>query len=195
MKTKIFWTICICIIIATGIFVGIYLYNRRNENKEGNMNNADTTSDVADEGVEAIDVLEIANQSDKTTPNTLMIYKIYYTKCKHYINEYKNIDISSVNLTKEEIQERNREWKIEEFSSSQIILEKEEIGFCNEHFKLKLIDERIVIFIIDEIGNETEYEITEITSEYMTEEDILKLKEGILVYGRENLTSVLEDYE
>lgn len=195
MKTKVFWTICICIIITTGIFVGIYLYNRRNENKEGNISNVNTTSDVADEGVEAIDVLEITNQVEKTTPNTLMIYKTYYTKCKHYINEYKNIDISSVNLTKEEIQERNREWKIEEFSSNQIVLEKEEIGFCNEHFKLKLIDEKIVIFIIDEMGNETEYEITEITSEYMTEEDILKLKEGIVIYGRENLTSVLEDYE
>ena len=29
----------------------------------------------------------------------------------------------------------------------------------------------------------------------LTEEDILRLKEGITVYGKENLSSVLEDYE
>ena len=33
------------------------------------------------------------------------------------------------------------------------------------------------------------------SNEYLTNEDILKLTEGIVVYGKENLSSVLEDYE
>ena len=44
----------------------------------------------------------------------------------HYMNEvYKDIDISDVNLTEDEIQNKNREWTINEFSSEQVIFEKE----------------------------------------------------------------------
>lgn len=191
LKRKWLWIIGIFIIIASGILVDVYLHN----NKATNTNNTNLSADMADEGVEAIDVLEITNQKKKTTPNTLIIYKTYYTKCNHYINEYKDIDISAVNLDENEIRERNKEWRLKEFTPEQIILEREEEKFCNQHYKLKLVDTNIVIFIIDENGNETEYEKTEIASEYLTQEDILRLNDGIIVYGKENLTSVLEDYE
>lgn len=191
---KVFVGICILIIIVLAIFVGLYLYDMNNVNKE-NINNNVTEVNTREENIEITEALEIANQEEKTTPNTLIIYRTYYTKCKHYINEYKDIDISSVNLTEEEIKDKNRDWRIKEFSAEQIVLEKEEEAFCNQHFKLKLIDGNVIIFIIDENGNEAEYQKTEITSEYLTNEDILKLTEGIVVYGKENLSSVLEDYE
>ena len=191
---KVFVGICILIIIVLAIFAGLYLYDMNNVNKE-NINNNVTEVNTREENIEITEALEIANQEEKTTPNTLIIYRTYYTKCKHYINEYKDIDISSVNLTEEEIKDKNRDWRIKEFSAEQIVLEKEEEAFCNQHFKLKLIDGNVIIFIIDENGNEAEYQKTEITSEYLTNEDILKLTEGIVVYGKENLSSVLEDYE
>ena len=194
MGRKVFVGICILIIIVLAIFVGLYLYDMNNVNKE-NINNNVTEVNTREENIEITEALEIANQEEKTTPNTLIIYRTYYTKCKHYINEYKDIDISSVNLTEEEIKDKNRDWRIKEFSAEQIVLEKEEEAFCNQHFKLKLIDGNVIIFIIDENGNEAEYQKTEITSEYLTNEDILKLTEGIVVYGKENLSSVLEDYE
>lgn len=191
---KVFVGICIVIIIVLAIFAGLYLYDINNVNQE-NINNNVTEVNTGEENIEITEALEIANQEEKTTPNTLMIYRTYYTKCKHYINEYKDIDISSVNLTKEEIKDKNRDWRIKEFSAEQIVLEKEEEAFCNQHFKLKLVDGNVIIFIINENNNEAEYQKTEITSEYLTNEDILKLTEGIVVYGKENLSSVLEDYE
>lgn len=194
MGRKVFVGICIVIIIVLAIFAGLYLYDINNVYQE-NINNNITEVNTEEENIEITEGLEIANQEEKTTPNTLMIYRTYYTKCKHYINEYKDIDISSVNLTEEEIKDKNRDWRIKEFSAEQIVLEKEEEAFCNQHFKLKLIDGNVIIFIIDENGNEAEYQKTEITSEYLTNEDILKLTEGIVVYGKENLSSVLEDYE
>ena len=39
------------------------------------------------------------------------------------------------------------------------------------------------------------YEQTGITTEYLTEEDILKLTTGIIIFGKENLTSTIEYYE
>ena len=122
---KVFVGICILIIIVLAIFAGLYLYDMNNVNKE-NINNNVTEVNTREENIEITEALEIANQEEKTTPNTLIIYRTYYTKCKHYINEYKDIDISSVNLTEEEIKDKNRDWRIKEFSAEQIVLEKEE---------------------------------------------------------------------
>lgn len=193
MKRKGFVGICILIIVL-GIFVGVYLYNLNNLNKANITNDVTQVNDEKND-IKITNTLEIVTKEEKTTPNTLMIYKIYYTKCNHFINEYKDIDISAVNLNKQEIKEINKEWTITEFSPEQIVLEKQENDFCKEHFKLKIENNIIKIFSLDEKNNETLYEETNITTEYLTDEDILRLKEGILVYGKENLTSVLEDYE
>ena len=61
--------------------------------------------------------------------------------------------------------------------------------------KIKLENNAIVIYSIDEYGVESEYEHTGITTEYLTDEDILKLTSGIYIYGKENLTNTIEDYE
>lgn len=186
--------IIIIFVIVLGIIVGIYLYNSNNLVKEDFKNtNTEVISD--NNYIEEKNIIEISNIEEKTSPNTLLIYKTYYTKCSHYINEYKDIDISLVNLTEKEFKNYIREWKIEKFSPEQIILTREVEDFCGEHFKLKLVNGKIIIYIINENEVETEYEETEITEEFLTKEDVLKLKEGIIVYGKENLTNTIEDYE
>ena len=195
MWKKVLLFIGIIIIVAIGITVGINLYSNNKDIEQQNTINNKIENKNNNEIYNISNTIATSNKEEKTTPNTLMIYKTYYTKCNHYINEYKDIDISDVNLTEDEIQNKNREWTINEFSSEQVIFEKESEEFCNQHYKLKLIDNRIVIFNISEDGEEKEYKRTEISSEYLTQEDLLRLKEGITVYGKENLTSVLEDYE
>ena len=192
---NIFLTIIIIIaVVASGVAVGIYLYNTNNTVKD-NFNNESIEITTQENYIEEENIIEILNKEEKTTPNTLLIFKTYYTDCKHYINEYKIIDGDLVNLTENEFLNLNKNWKIEDFSPEQIKLYKEVEGFCNEHYKLKLIDGKLIIYRIDEQGEETEYEVTDITEDYLTTEDILKLKEGIFVYGKENLSSTLEDYE
>ena len=195
MWKKVLLFIGIIIIVAIGITVGINLYSNNKDIGQQNTINNKIKNENNNEIYNISNTIATSNKEEKTTPNTLMIYKTYYTKCNHYINEYKDIDISDVNLTEDEIQNKNREWTINEFSSEQVIFEKESEEFCNQHYKLKLIDNRIVIFNISEDGEEKEYKRTEISSEYLTQEDLLRLKEEITVYGKENLTSVLEDYE
>ena len=165
--------------------------NTVNESFESNI----TEVDIDSSNIEKQNIIEISNKEEKTTPNTLLIYKTYYTKCNHYINEYKSIEVNQVNLNKKELQELNRMWKIEEFGEEQVIFSKEIDEFCGEHYKLKLVAGILSIYIIDKQGNETEYEKTDITEEYLTNEDILKLKQGIIIYGKENLSSTIEDYE
>lgn len=195
LRKAFVWIIVVIVAIALGIGIGMYM--NREKLQRNNSNNVVYDNLVTDNLVEnGIEISEAsAIEEEKTTPNTLMIYKTYYTKCQHYINEYQNIDASDVNLNQEDLQEKYREWSVTSFEAGQVVLEREENDFCNEHYRLKLEDGKIVIYQLDEDENETEYEQTEIASEYLTEEDILKLKEGITVYGKENLMAVLEDYE
>ena len=195
MNKKIDITISIISIILLGIVFGYIIYDndapKTNENKilyNDNIMEVENNQNINS-------AIQTSVEEERTTPNTLIIYKIYYTKCKHYITTYEDADVSLVNLTEKEFKERTREWRIDKFSNEEIELSKEEEAFCNEHYKLKLENNVIVIYQIDEEGIETEYEQTGITTEYLTNEDILKLTTGIEVYGKENLSNTIEDYE
>lgn len=193
MNKKIAITISIISIILLGIMFGYIMYDNEpavNENKMLNNENV-----LAIENKQEISAVQTSVEEERTTPNTLIIYKTYYTVCKHYIQRYEDIDVSLVNLTEKEFKEKNRGWSIDKFSVEEIELSKEEEAFCNEHYKLKLENNVIVIYKIDEAGTEIEYEQTGITTEYLTNEDILKLTTGIEVYGKEDLSNTMEDYE
>lgn len=189
---KTVWIIIIILIIIFGILVGVRIFKNKND-----VNNAIINNNIIkqEENIEISLVETSADEKERTTPNTLIIYKTYYTKCKHYIQKYEDIDASLVNCTEDELKEKCKGWRIDKFSSKEVEMSKEEEKFCNEHYKLKLENSAIVIYNVDENGVETEYEQTGITTEYLTEEDILKLTIGIYVYGKENLTSTIEDYE
>lgn len=192
MKKTIIVLICIFFISMLGTF----LFIRMNNNADENYDNFIILEDInQEENIMISNSIEISEQEEKTTPNTLIIYKTYYTKCRHFVQDYEDIDILLVNLTEEEFNEKCKNWDVEEFSSEEIVLSQEKEEFCNEHYKLKLENNSIVIYNIDENGIETVYEYTGITTEYLTEEDILKLIAGIYVCGKENLTSTIEDYE
>ena len=194
MKKTIIILICIFFVVALGVYCGIVMYGRDNKNA---YNQEFSNNMIIQERNIKLQSIETSNsENEKTTPNTLMIYKTYYTKCNHYVREYKDIDISLVNFTEDELKEKfKNKWDIDKFSSEEIELSKEVEEFCNEHYKIKLENSTIVIYTIDENGIETEYEHTGITTEYLTAEDILKLTQGIFVYGKENLSSTIEDYE
>jgi hypothetical protein len=180
------------VIIGFGIFVGFKI----SEGGEEQYNKAFNNNMIVEQQNIEISTQQVSTvEEEKTTPNTLIIYKIYYTKCKHYIHRYEDIDASLVNLTEKEFKEKCKKWNIDKFSIEEIELSKEEECFCNEHYKLKLENNAIVIYSVDENGRETEYEQTGVTIEYLTQQDILQLTTGILIYGKENLNSTIEDYE
>lgn len=194
MNKKIAITISIVSIILLGIMFGYIISDNDTPIVDENIMRYNENVLALEEN-ENILLIETSVEEERTTPNTLIIYKTYYTKCKHYIKRYEDIDVSLVNLTEKEFKEKTRGWNIEKFSSEEVELSKEEEAFCNEHYKLKLENNVIVIYKIDEVGVETEYEQTGITTEYLTKEDILKLTTGIEVYGKENLSNTMEDYE
>lgn len=62
-------------------------------------------------------------------------------------------------------------------------------------FLLKGDDGKITVYKVNENGEEEVYEKTEISVEYLSEIDKIKIMEGIKVNGIEELNQLLEDFE
>lgn len=133
---------------------------------------------------------------EKISANSQLILKKYFKQCDHTINEYVEMPQELVNLTKEEVQNKYTDWKVIGFEPNKVTLYKEFDDMCGEHFKLRVEEGKIVIYQLDKEGNESIYEKTNISSEYLTKTDLISIENGGLdVYGKEELNKLIEDFE
>ena len=192
-KYAIFFVIITVMVI--GFFTGSYLYKiNKIETKNNAINEGELIEDectfIADK-----DLITTNAESKKTSPNCKIILKVYYKKCGHLVEEKKKIEEAEVNFTEQELKERFPDWEIQKFTSSEIILYKEVNSFCNEHYLIKEKDGSIAVFSLDEDNNEKLEEITNISTNYLEEEDLEKLKSGIYINSKKELNKALEDFE
>lgn len=189
--------IAFIVIFIIAIFVGKYLYSSdaKEENMVKNEEKNNSIINQVDYSVKNDITINIDSEEEKISPNATLILKKHYKECGHTIKEYAEIPEEFVNLTKSEIEKEYSQWEVEKFTPLDIILIKEEEGFCNEHYILKEEQGVIAVYKVDKQGEETLYETTGISVEYLTESDKLELKDGIKVYGKEELNSMLENYE
>lgn len=139
--------------------------------------------------------IETVNKEEKVLPTTSFAIKKVFDKCGHFKFSYTELPIEIINLNKEEVAEVYKDWKVEEFSEKEVVLSKKIDGLCDEHFIIKLDNGFVKIYNKLDENNLSLYEETEISKEYLTEEDIQKLEIGILVYGKGKINSVIEDFE
>ena len=57
------------------------------------------------------------------------------------------------------------------------------------------VDGKVVVNLLNENGEEKEFEKTDISIEYLTDTDKIDIENGLKVYGKENLSQIIEDYE
>ncbi len=65
----------------------------------------------------------------------------------------------------------------------------------NKHYILKQKDGNICVYYINEKNEEILYKVTDISTEYLSKQDVESLEEGIDVYGIQNLNQLIEDFE
>ncbi len=142
---------------------------------------------------------EVSSKEEKVGTNTEVILRTNYSLCGH--TEQEQADKSYVvNLTKDELLDVYPDWRIITFSEDDVELEKDVDGICGEHYLVTEENGLIVVYKrkIDtengQIGKE-EYMTTDISVEYLPEEDLNNLIEGEEIYSREALNKFLEDYE
>ena len=153
------------------------------------------TEEYKEEQMANQNTAEVSSTEEKVAANAILILKKYYTKCDHTINEYVELPKELVNLTKEQVQEKYSDWEVIGFEKGKITLYKEFDDVCGEHFKLKIEDGKVVVYTVNNDGTETLYEKTNISSEYLTETDLLNMQDGLEIYGKEELNQVIEDFE
>ncbi len=137
----------------------------------------------------------VAEEKTKITPNTILTLKKYYKDCGHTIKDSAEVPDEMVNLTEQEVIDKYPSWKLDEFSKDEVILTREMESFCGEHYLLKEEEGKVLIYTVDGDGNKELLETTEIAFEYVPETDKIILKNGIYVYGKEELNKIREDFE
>lgn len=199
-------TIISIVVILVAVFVGVVVYNKQEKDQGVNQieNKTEISEEIIDECTEEWEEMNNSNKEDieantqdqiKLSPNCSFIFKTHYKNCGHVSNKYINIPQNLVNNTKEEVQQKYPDWKIETFESNQVVLLKDQEGECGEHYILKDVDGKIVVYVINSNGGEEVYQKTEIATDYLTDTDKVEIKNGLKVYGKEKLNQTIEDFE
>ena len=142
-----------------------------------------------------IDEIKVSETETKVSPNAELVIKKYYKECGHTTEEKRNVANDMVNKTQEEIEKLYPDYKVESFFNNKIVLIKEEEGQCDEHYIERHENSNIMNYKILSDGKEEIYQNTGISTEYLPETDKISLRDGIKVFGRENLNSIIEDFE
>ncbi len=153
--------------------------------------------DYAIQNYTKLQTLEASSEEEeKVSPNASFAVKTYYDECGHFKFEYEKLPEKLVNLNRQEVDDLYDDCEVEEFSSNNIVMAKEINGLCNDHFYITIGDNgHIEVMRLNADGSFAKYQETEISKDYLPEEDIEKLEEGIYVFGSGNINSILEDYE
>lgn len=194
MKKYIFWGIVLFMIsLAIGYFYGQRIFSGTALVEENTITN---NNKVEQNKIPTNTVIQTSYEEIKILPSTKLGIKKLYKGCNHISFEFVELPKELINKTKEEVEKIYKDWKIEEFYENKVILYKEVEGICDEHFLITLGDKFVEVYkFTDENYNKILYTVTDISKEYLTEEDIEKLKNGIKLYGKNMLNSALEDFE
>ncbi len=199
MNNKVMMIIVAILLIIATIYSIYAIFSSDSEVEEEDKTNTLVSEVIEDECTEEYketqNTTPVSLPQEKVAANAILILKKYYVKCEHTINEYVELPQELVNMTKEEVQAQYPEWEVIGFEPEKITLYKEFEDECGEHFKLKVENGKVIVYIINKDGTESLYEKTNISSEYLTETDLINMQDGLEIYGKEELNKIIEDFE
>ena len=187
-----------------GFITGTYFYKLHYLNKTiaSNTSVANQTSIVtntqADNALDAGDVTFIsANASGiKISPDCKLNFKTLYMVCGHTLERTEKVSSDLVNLDEDTFKTKYPDWQVQNFSSDEIDLYKEVDDYCHQHYMLMDSDGYIGVYDLDKDDKVVGLNrMTNISTEYLTDTDVLNLQQGIRVYTDVNLNQTLEDFQ
>lgn len=202
--SKILNAFFIVAIFVVGISVGMYYGTLPKEiNKVEENNLRDSIQDVVIKNVQEEkikvqdkekDSKEAIAQDEKVSPYAKMTIEKKFSKCGHTTVNVLDVPKELVNLSKEEIGERYSGWEIKDFSVEGFTLYRVIEANCDDHYVLKEEDGYLAVYsdVTENIRNLVEK--TDILVETLREEDKNDLESGIKIYGKNELSSLIEDF-
>lgn len=185
----------IILIIVFGFLIGKYIY-KISTIEDINIAETELVEDECTLEYEQLEETKNANSTEeKVSPNAKITTITYYDTCGHSVTKTEEAKIEYINLSKDELKKKYDNCEIRKFTPELITFYKEAEGICDEHYVLREKDGVIAVFALDENGTEILRYTTETGVQFLPLTDLEKLKGGIKVFGKDNLNSVLEDYE
>lgn len=200
MSKKIIITILAILIIVLASDIAVMIYKSKEKEDAYDIQAEIADENILDECTEEYqemqnNILQANSQEEKISPNASITLKKYYKGCGHTTSQYLEIPEELVNKTQKELEEMYEGWEVEKFSDTEVIIKKDEEGECKEHYMVRDNEGKVTIYEVLSDGTENEYEVTDISTEYLTDTDKLNMQKGIRVNGKQNLNQLIEDFE
>lgn len=174
----------------------ILIYNLNKDTNIGIDSNIEVqkvTHNVED--ISSINILEANSADTIISPNASITFFKYYKDCGHTIKVKNDITNDMVNMSQNEFSQLYNDWQINKFTNTEIELFKEFSGTCGEHYLVKSNNGYVCIYNIQEDNSYELKENTDIAVKYLSNDDIVELEKGVVLYGKENLNSYIENFE
>ena len=179
------------LIFVLSTILGYYVYGLFYPNQEESK---EEIADIIKQNDTENESVLTDSSEEKVSIHTMLTFNVYYTKCDHTQTTYDRDNAKYVNLTREELEKEFDGWEITEFSEDDVVFEKEVDNICPKHFIIRAQEGMVTVYHI--VNNEEVlYKVTDIAVEYLTEEDMTRINNGIYVYGDNELNATLEDFE
>jgi hypothetical protein len=196
--TRSFGFFLLALIFIVGIAIGTYYYA---ENEKNNFivesNPKDSIQDIVIKEVQANneEVQKVASVQEKISPYAKLIVEKYFNGCSHTTADIIDVPKELINLTEDEFIEKYKGWTIRIFTPKEIKIYKDFNSNCNEHFLIKEKDGYIAVY--NEITPDMLElkEVTNIDFNGLREEDKKSISNGIRIYGGEELSKFIEDFD
>lgn len=176
-----------CTFIGTGIG---YVYTTAKYGK-GTVQ-ADEQENTAN--IQAKDYTPTSTTEQKITPSTKMVYQYYYTEdgvteVQEEIPPYFMLD-----LTLSDISKYYTNWDIVSFSPKEVVMRKTIVGQSQQIYVVGQKDGYVAVYYEEEQEGVSLKELTGIPVDGLSEDEKLRLNQGIKVMGNEELARTLENY-
>lgn len=192
MNKKIIVALILIIIASIVTTFAIIFYNLKSVQNIGSANetieNFQTTSPYT--------TVPTSYDEVKLSPNAILTFLKHYDGCGHTLKEKENVSAEMANITRNEFSKLYSDWEIKNFSNTDVELYKDFSGNCGEHFLVKSsLNGFVEIDRIKDDGTNELHETTEIAIKYLSDDDRKELENGVILYGKENLNSYIENFE
>ena len=192
MNKKFIIALILIIIASIVATFAIIIYNLKSVQNIGSANetieNFQTTSPYT--------TVPTSYDEVKLSPNAILTFLKHYDGCGHTLKEKENISAEMANITRNEFSKLYSDLEIKDFSNTDVELYKIFSGNCGEHLLVKSSSDGFVeIYRIKDDGIYELHETTEIAIKYLSNDDRKELENGVILYGKENLNSYIENFE
>lgn len=140
-------------------------------------------------------IQQVVSIEKKVSPYATLIIEKYFKDCGHTTTEKIDVPKELVNMSKDELQQKYEKWTIKKFEEKEIYLYREIEANCSSHFVVKEDSGKVAVFAQITNNNMQYKETTNIDFDTLREEDKSLIRDGVELYGEDELSSFIEDFE